>query len=214
MKMTITRALSEAKLTKQKLDKALDDIPSPVDIYVNGVGSTLNQSKEEFIKAFQSSEDKYHDLSLRLDKLKIAIAKANTEVMVSVPDFKGKTKKQVSIYQAILLKDSYIELMKNYIILREKCHKVKNKFDNEMSKLDDKVQKVIEQLYGNKASQISKDSISRTREDAESAYKIEYVEALKKEDLENYISTLDNMIIEIDLTLSEVNASTIITVED
>lgn len=218
MEISVTRALAEIKLIKNKISHNLASTPSPVDVFVNGVGSNKAQNKDEFIAEFISSEQQLVDLKNRLVKLRSAIAEINVKKKVTVPYFKLSKRefenKEVTIYEAILLKDEYEKSIENYKSLAKRFDKANDKYQKETDSKTDNVLDAVKQLYGNKASQISKDTIARTKDDIDNAYRIEYVYVFSKEDLARYIAGFEDAITQIDLVLSETNATTTITLED
>lgn len=214
MKMTITRALAEVKLLNNKLQKLDNKEIDTADVFVGGIGSIANRDKEALTNGFNAHMSGYRDLSIRLRKIKAAIARVNTEKKVLIPIFDTDEKAEFTIYEAILVKSYYENLLNKYREMYVKRTKVEEKYARAVVEGNNKVDKVIEQLYSNKSSQISNDIIAKTKQQYSDAYKVELVEVITLEDIEKACRDLEDRVTDIDLTLSEVNATTMVTVED
>lgn len=211
-RITITRALAELKLINKRIaDKKVPDVS---DIFINNKSKVNGITSEEFIKDTRATINSYIDLLKRRSEIKEAIAKANIENKIKIRDsYKNNTKEiEVTIFSAITIKNTYKDLLVYYNKMALWHTDKQKKHSKTLDELDDKALKITEQLYGNKSSQISKDAIEKIRNDYIKAYDIKLIEVIPSDELYNIINQLEEIITDIDLRLSEVNAKTYIVI--
>ena len=202
MKISITRALAEVKLIDKKLKDADCDLAR---VAINGVlVNSNNQTPQDFLKYARGTIDSRADLRKRKRALKGAIAKANVQTSVKIG------KEELSIIEAIEYKgivSAQIDELSLMIAYLGEAVKIKEK---EEAKTEEKAQRTLESIYGTAKNSLPKDTIEQTLKSFRDAYKIEIVSPIALEKAIAQKDELTDLLSEIDLSLSEINAKTMI----
>lgn len=200
--ISITRALAEVKLIESKLNK--QQIICDVEI-----GSRLSinpqMSKTEVEASSKASMDHIADLFKRRSAIKKAIAKANIETDVTV---KGET---MSLIEAIDYKASAVILLRQYQNFLEQFNKAQTIIDNAERKIETEVSNKVDASYGSN-QQTGKTLVLELTEQYKKIFGGTLISATTKQNVENLISDIQEKVAEIDMCLSEKNASTLIDV--
>lgn len=202
MEISITRALAEVKLIDKKLKDADCDLAR---VAINGVlVNSNNQTPQDFLKYARGTIDSRADLRKRKRALKGAIAKANVQTSVKIG------KEELSIIEAIEYKgivSAQIDELSLMIAYLNEAVKIKEK---EEAKTEEKAQRTLESIYGTAKNSLPKDTIEQTLKSFRDAYKIEIVSPIALEKAIAQKDELTDLLSEIDLSLSEINAKTMI----
>lgn len=205
-KMTIHRALAELKLIDAKIGKQISTM-SPVGIKQKDKLVDGFSTEEDFKTQAQAKFDSVTALITRKVALKSAVVKANGETMVKVAGV------EMSIADAITMK-STVAFKKALVGKLKQTHDTRlgQLFTNN-DQVNANVQRILEATFG-------KENVKATKEDMEAVRK-PYIEANefllvdpikvldKVEALEKEIGDFE---MEVDATLSEINAITFIEI--
>lgn len=204
-KMTIHRALSELKLIDSKIEKQISEILI-VGIHQKGKKVEAIYTEEEFKSRAQSKFDSVMDLIGRKNAIKSAIVKANGETLVKISG------KEMTIADAINFK-SIIKFKKSLINRLKATHNhavgTLNK-NNEI--VEQNVQKLLEFNFGKDAKTDTKDiqAVRDTYIPGNEFHLFDPLKSVEKTDaMEKEVSEFE---VEVDATLSEINAITFIEV--
>lgn len=204
--VTVTRALTRARIIKDKLDSMPSELASlPFGHVRKSEGQTVLKQKEE---AIQAHFDKLQSLQAEYVKIKSAIAKFNNAHTVLVSG------KEYTITEVLALK-SLLTAMQAHNV---KLWAVLRSQDDEKDFLEQSIDKVTEervlQALGSSASIADKAALTTNkRKDVaeEYAYYIPGHELIPKK-YQSEKETIQELVEEIDYTLSEVNAQNTIEV--
>ena len=202
--LTLTRALVELKLYDSKIQKAINEL-RPTSFSVNGVVVDYRQTIEEFTNNYNSQIQKIKDLRNNKSLLKNALMEANASTKVKIGN------KEYTILEALNKKaDIQIE---NEIVRVLKQSVVSS--NNRISNITDQIESNIEQTINSKSASSgnqSKDYIQSVRD----SYKSQLPQPVNIEQVEKLIlekeAEIAEFLAEVDFALSEVNATTKITV--
>lgn len=203
--LTLTRALVELKLYDSKIQKAINEL-RPTSFSVNGVVVDYRQTSEEFTNNYNSQIQKIRDLRNNKSLLKNALMEANASTKVKIGN------KEYTILEALNKKaDIQIE---NEIVRVLKQSVVSS--NNRISDITDQIESNIEQTINSKSASSgnqSKDYIQSVRD----SYKSQLPQPVNIEQVEKLIlekeAEITEFLAEVDFALSEVNATTKITVD-
>ncbi|MDA3048318.1 hypothetical protein [Campylobacter sp. JMF_08 NE1] len=204
MEISITRALAQIKLIDKKLQGGDYKLAK---VAINGVlvnGS--NQTPQDFLKYANGVLDSRADLRKKKRALKGAVAKANVQNTIKIG------KEDLTIIEAIEYKgivSAWIDELSMMIACLDEAAKIKEK---EETKTEEKAQKTLESIYGTVKNTLPKDTIEQTLKSFRDAYKIEIISPLTLEKAIAQKDELVTLLSEIDLSLSEINAKTMIEI--
>jgi hypothetical protein len=204
MELTLTRALNEVKLLEKKIEKYSLSNATWVAISKNG---KIGEHDVNVLKSnADANKQSLVDLILRRNKIKRSILKANNETILNVSD------ESYTIAEAIDLKNFILIEEKVFRNIRRHISDVEFDYERRMQELDNLVERTVNQTIqsdGKKdASVIAgiekyvRDSNKISLEDPS---KIKEWVDIKLEEIEEFKN-------EIDFSLSEINAKTIIYV--
>lgn len=205
-KLSLHRALAELKLTDNKITKKISSIM--VVGYKKEEGLVNEKSQvEDFKTEAASQHDSITSLIARKNALKAAVVAANASTIVEIAEQK------MTIAEAITRKDSiYIE--EQYLnALKMNRRKAQATVESHNTKIDSNALKLVETALGK--DNADENAAKAIQEGYVKSNKIELVDPLGVDkiidDLEEDIS---NFKAEVDASLSEINATTFIEIED
>lgn len=206
-KMTIHRGLAELKIIDDRIQKAIAAV-DPVGFLKTGGKVNGVYSKEDFETHAKAKNQSAIDLINRKAAIKSAIVQANATTMVEIGG------KQMTIADAI----NFRSVIEHKQILLQTLKQKRSGMVTHVETTNAAVDNNALQLA---KTALAKDNVKIEENDAQAiigpytkANRIELVDPLKVDEL---IETLDNEILdfkaEIDATLSEVNATTMIEIK-
>lgn len=205
-KMTIHRALAELKLIDARIEKGIGEI-EPTGIQVKGKLVNGAHDRESFENEAKSKFQSVTDLIERKLKIKSAIVKANAETMITVAG------KSMTIADAINYKQivGVRRMLANTLLNKHKSKETTMEHNNA------KIESNALQLAG---AALQKDNVKIGDNDAVAITK-PYIEANEfhlvdplgvRSKADKIIEEVEKFEVEIDATLSEINATTFIEI--
>jgi hypothetical protein len=203
---SIARLLIELKTTSKRIEKLIIDF-HPGDIKVNKK-LTTNQSVEDFERKARSDDASINALIDYNDLIKSLIVKSNASTPVIVAGEK------MTVAEAIEKKSSIVKkknLLERY---RTALHSLKRQFETLQTKADRELETFITATYGSKdLSKVNKDDLERISVAFRETHEPVIFDPLGIDDkaraLELWISNFES---EVDISLSESNSRTMITI--
>ncbi|MCP4371766.1 MAG: hypothetical protein GY797_27155 [Deltaproteobacteria bacterium] len=209
MEMTTSRALAELKLLDKRIRGTIEK-GTFAGLAQGKKSITGYETNDEFIKAANSSIQSAQDLIKRRQAIKSAIVNSNAKTEVTIAD------KKMSVAEAIERKSS-IEYEKLLLQkLKTKYFSAKDDLENKNSLVRDKLDELLEAHFGKDSSQKIKSDDIKTIADP-------YLEQnewrlIAPKNMEKIITEIEedinNFELEVDYTLSEINAITKIVIDD
>lgn len=209
MKITITRALVELKMLDKKIAQ-VSEFPF-VGVYQKKGKSIINrsESKDDFEKNAKGKMQSLKDLVSRVEKLRLGIAKANAETIVMIGG------KEMTIVEVLVFKERIIPILsKVYKSLSRQIGTVNSHIEQQRVQVESAVSDMLERNLGNDR---------KADKEAYNAIAVPFIEANEfnlsdAADSAKYAENLDSIIqefqTEVDVALSEANATTFIELED
>lgn len=201
---TLTRALVELKLYDSKIEKAIRSL-TPVSYSINGIVSEHRQTSKEFIDTYNAQMQSISDLRNNKVNIKNALMKANAEVIVKIGD------KEYTILEALNRKNDINTDMFLVSNLKASLNTAVTKANKLTETIEDNIEKTINSRSTSSGNQ-SKDFVQSIRESYANQMpvlvNIEVIEKIIKEKE----AEIEEFIAEVDFCLSEVNATTKISV--
>lgn len=204
--LSLHRALAELKLADAKISKKIAAIM--VVGYKKEQGLVNEKTKlDDFNKEAQSQHDSITALVNRKNTLKALIVKANAETVVEIAGQKMTIAEAITRKDSISIEEQYLQALKN------NRRKIQATVESHNTKIDTNALKLVETALG-------KDNAD---ENAAIAIKDGYVKSNQIElvdplGLDKIIEVLEedisNFKAEVDASLSEINATTFIEIED
>lgn len=205
---SLTRALAKVKVYESQIQKFME-INNAISDLKSVSSDTLTYSKRsanEFLKQAKGNIQSLEDIYENRRVLKSAIAKANIETRVIFND------KEYSIFDLMDMKQSLYLKRAVYV----QWQKEVTKMYMESEKVTEKILKTVqEQAMAAMGSGQPKSGElnSKLYDDISKQLSVDVVSALSEEEIKVKIEEIDSFLAEVDMTLSEVNARTEITVE-
>lgn len=208
-KMTIHRALAELKLIDSKIEKAISVI-DPTGVKQEGKLVNSLTDEELFKSEAKSKFQSVNDLIIRKTLIKSAIVEANGVTSVSVGGV------EMTIADAINFKTT-IEFKKDLITsLKQKHNKVKAIFIKKNEELDNVALENAKIMIGKQGDNNIKATDEDVKAIVEPYVKRNKLHLIDPLDVDKLIEKLQNEVdafeIDVDATLSEINAITIIEI--
>lgn len=205
-KMTIHRALAELKTLDKRIDSKTESL-KPVGFNVDGGKVNKRYELSEFAKQVSSDLQSINDLILRKVRLKSAIVKANSETLVNIAGKEMTISDAISYKQVLnmkkLLKNSLeVELLKTLTII-EKAN----------ATVESNALKIAENALQKDNVKITDKDVLNVTEPYLKKNLCELVDPLKIEvKIKELQEDIDSFELEVDATLSEINATTYIEI--
>lgn len=210
MKYTITRALAELKVLRQRHEGKVSELKAIAVKHGNKLRNPYSSYREEnFKEQSVSSVQSIEDLQNRIIEIKNAIDASNFTTKVNIGD------KEMTVLEALNMKNS-IGLKKTYLsALKRQMMNARNEFERALNDNKLRIEKIIQDQTAASSSVKDPEIEKKTVESIESLYKVEFVDAIdlekKIESLEKEISNFEN---NVDYALSEANSTTYIEIPD
>lgn len=200
--ISITRALAEVKLIESKLQKSINicDVEIANKLYINPHLNT-----DELVKSAKANIQSVKDLYDRRTQIKKSIAKANVDNTITVNGT------QMSLIEAIDFKNSHKLLLSQYNNWLTQFITAQKKVDDIDDKIETEVSNKVEASYGSN-QQTSKNIVNELTEQYKKLWGANIVSGINKLELESMIQQLTQTVSEIDMCLSEANASIVIDI--
>lgn len=211
--MTLTRALAEVKHIKAKFDRMLST--SRFVAVAQGQETSKHLTAEagllsvdifsaSAMSAFQSCEDQIK----RYNAIRKNLILANATTTVTIGS------QTMTIAEAIERKSSIVMEQKLLNSMKSQYANAQNAYDQLNTRLLDTIERSILQLYGNDRSKVTEEQSKVVSDAKRREFEPSVVDPLKlSERIEALASRIEDFNNEINYSLSEVNASTKITVE-
>jgi hypothetical protein len=205
-KMTIHRGLAELKLIDSKIEKQISEI-KPVGINQKGKLILEYIGEEDFKKNAQSKLDSITDLIDRKSKIKAAIVKANGETMVKVGEKEMTIADAINFKAVLTLKKQLIEkFKKEFMFMVGTLNK-----NNET--VQGNLHKLLEFTFGKENVKVDAKDIKAVADPYIEANQWHLFDPLGAEKLiESMEKEVSDFETEVDASLSEINAVTLIEI--
>lgn len=206
--MSLTRALAEVKLLEKRVAKQSSEL-QPIAVKVGGKIKQPFQVEETKFKAdVQSAWDSITDLIKRRQKIKRALNKANAETEVTIGDQK------MTIAEAIDMK-SFIKNQENLLnYLRQEKARSNTQIERINEKVNQGLQKLLEQHFSKEGNarpkQEDMQEISEPYLKNNQAALVDPINIDEK--IKELQKQIDEFILNVDFSLSEINSKTEITI--
>lgn len=211
--MTLTRALAETKSIQDRLGRLLDQ--SYFVTIAQGQGSNkkiamtsmLDKTVEAAERQIQANFQSATDLISRYQLIKRALILANAATEITIAG------KRMTIAEAIERKKS-IEMEKSLLlVLRQQYKGGVSTVEQLNNRLNDTIEKGITQLYGSDRTKITEEQlqvVSQAKKQDFEPFLVDPLSISKK--IEELTESIENFLTEINFSLSEVNAKTVVEI--
>lgn len=213
-KMTLTRALVEAKAIKVKLDRVLNgsyfvSITQGIDANKKIAVSELSgKSVEEVTKEIKSTYQSAKDLIKRYNAIKRAIIQTNAATLIKVAGH------EMTIAEAIERKNSISLDQRLLTTMRQNYNASVKAVETLENRLNETIDKSISQLYGSERAKITDEQIKIVSDAKKRDFDPALLDPLKlSNEISELTSSIEDFLSEVDFALSEANAKTEIQVE-
>lgn len=212
MQISITRALSELKVLQDRINRSIIEgvfvgVTTGKGNYSTSVVGGVKTTLEAASATIQGSFDKVEDLITRRQKIKSAIILSNAKTLVNING------KEMTVAEAIEMK-STVESKKIQLQGMRNQFNAANQIINQVNTtLEAVIQQSLDKVYGTEKSKVDStllESIADPQRQQKEASLLDPCKIADKiEKLQNEIQILES---EVDFTLSESNAKTVIEV--
>lgn len=212
--LTIHRILSELKTIDDRINKSIREFkPLTVKRGLNNLvnnGTRIPISEEDFVSNAESDYQSINALIDRKFKLRSALIRANGQTEVTVAGKKYTISEAIEMRQLIQFKSILLSKMRDELL------KAQSTFDQTSQSVDAEFERTVATQT---SSLTNKSDISRVRDEYRMTfYKINEVKMVDPLKISEEISKLEKEVndftVEIDATLSTVNATTLVEIED
>jgi hypothetical protein len=209
MKYTITRALAELKVLKNRYNSEINTMKLIAVKHGNKLRSPYSSYKEEdFRKQALATYQSVVALEKRIVSIKAAIDASNFQTKIQVGG------KEMTVLEALNMK-SFIDLKKTRLsYYKSLMQRARNEYEQALSDNKNRIEKIVTEQTAS-SSVKDPDIEKKTIESIESLYKVDFIDPLELEEkikeLETEIQDFEN---NVDYALSESNSTTYIEVED
>lgn len=204
--LSLHRALAELKLADNKISKKIATIM--VVGYKKEEGLVNEKTKlEDFNKEALSQHDSITALIARKNALKALIVKANAETIVEIAGQKMTIAEAITRKDSIFIEEQYLQALKN------NKRKIQTTIETHNTKIDANALKLVETALGK--DNADENAAKAIQEGYLKSNKIELVDPLELDKIiEELEEDISNFKAEVDASLSEINATTTIEIED
>jgi uncharacterized FlaG/YvyC family protein len=210
MKYSITRALAELKLLKDRYNK---------EVYSSSLIAVKRGMKirppytsfkeEDFVKTAGSQYQSIITLRRRMDKIKLAIDKSNFETIVKIGD------KEMTVLEALVKKsniDFDIALLDR---MKTQLQTARAEFEKSINENNAKVESIVHDQLTNKDVAKKADVEKEACETVDKLYEVKMIDPLALEDkIKELESEIEEFQKNVDFVLSESNSKTYIEIPD
>lgn len=200
-KLTITRALTELKTLKARLNKEITNMMSPVNVKYSGKLIELSHIKEsDWVEKVKAEQQSIEDLQKRIFKIKTEIDKANETTKVKIGG-KEMTIAEALVYKAVIIPFKE-DILRKY---KMSMASAKNGYEARLRDNDLKVERLTSDKDKDKSSP------EEIKKSIDAIYPVEFLDPIKLDlkikELEREIEDFNS---EVDFVLSESNSTTFI----
>jgi hypothetical protein len=205
-KMTLHKALSELKILDSRIEKNIDAM-TPVGLMVKGKKVNQFYDLDEFNTNANSKHQSIIDLIERKNKIKKALVLKNAQTTVKIGGEKMTIADAITYKDSIILRRKYISYLRNEL----------NNYVAQMNRSNEQVQanslRLAETALGNDNINISDKDVKNIINPYIEANELILVDPLKIEKkIESLESEIENFELNVDASLSEINALTTIEI--
>lgn len=209
MKYTITRALAELKVLKNRYNSEVSTMMPIAVKRGNKLRSPYSSYKEEdFRKQALAIYQSVVALEKRIVSIKAAIDASNFQTKIQVGG------KEMTVLEALNMK-SFIDLKKTRLsYYKSLMQRARNEYEQALSDNKNRIENIITEQTAS-SSVKDPDIEKKTIESIESIYKVDFVDPLELEEKIKELGTeIQDFENNVDYALSESNSTTYIEVED
>lgn len=209
-KISVTRALAELKRLDKEFSTLIDNSPY-IAIQVGEGDQAVGPNNipvAECVKAIQSAWDQINQIQKTRSSLKAAIVKSNATVVVTVAG------KQMTVAEAIELK-STISAQRTMLSNMKRSYSMAQTAQNEHNKkVEEKIDNLLKSVYSADRSKVDSSNYDAVAKPQWAKAKASLIDPLKLADqIKAKEAYIEELVTEVDYTLSEVNARTDIEYE-
>lgn len=205
-KLSLHRALAELKLADNKISKKIENIM--VVGYKKEDGLVNERTKlKDFNEEASSQHDSITALIARKNALKALIVKANAETIVEIAGQKMTIAEAITRKDSIYIEEQYLNSLKN------NRRKIQATVESHNTKIDANALRLVETALGK--DNADENAAIAIKEGYVKSNKIELVDPLGLDSIIDELEEdISNFKAEVDASLSEINATTFIEIED
>ena len=210
MKYSITRALAELKLLKNRYNKEVQRLSLIAVKRGMKIRPPYTSFKEEdFIKTAESQYQSIIALRRRMDEIKLAIDKSNFETTVKIGD------KEMTVLEALVKKSNIISDVDLLGCMKTQLRIAKAEFEKSMNENSAKVESIVHDQLTNKDVAKKSDVEKEACETVDKLYEVKMIDPLTLEDkIKELEKEIDEFQKNVDFVLSESNSRTYIEIPD
>lgn len=203
--ITLTRALVELKSLNNKIDRLSDQL-MVVEVKKGDKIYLTNEDLKAFNKKAQASFQQLSDLIERYNNIKEKILNTNSTTKVEIAGKEYTIASAINRKNSIHMYQTFIERLKtNYNYARRSVEETNTETKRRLDKMLEKELESSSKTNKETIDSISKPFLAANTVELADPLGVENVIKIMEDDVENFLA-------EVDLTLSEVNAKTYITV--
>lgn len=212
MQISITRALSELKVLQDRINRSIIEgvfvgVTTGKGTYSTSVVGGVKTTLEAASASIQGSFDKVEDLIARRQKIKSAIILSNAKTLVNING------KEMTVAEAIEMKSTVESKKIQLQYMRNQFNGANQTINQVNTALEAVIQQSLDKVYGAEKSKVDStllESIADPQRQQKEASLLDPCKIAEKiENLQNEIQILES---EVDFTLSESNAKTVIEI--
>ena len=208
-KMSVHKALAERKTLESRIGTAIN-----TSRFIN-VNKHSNEKiegllVEDYKKTLQGAWDKISDLIKRQEAINRAVTLSNAVTKVKIGE------DEYTVAEAIWMKNHGVEFYERLKRVLETQHAqaVSTIADKNGKELEERAEKYVIGMYGEKESKVSTDDIEKTRKSFIENHTYDLIDPIKsQEKIEWLEQKINNFMVDVDSALSVSNAVTEITIE-
>ena len=208
-KISITRALSELKTEKKRLEKKIREFrPIAVQRGASLVGCYRGSKVDDFVDSAKESNQSINDLLTRIEKVKAAIEESNSTTKVMIAGKEYTVREAINMKSLIGYKKTLLQVMKEEFI------KASEDFEDAEETNKKRVEKLVQDASASGSGKLDPAIEENALKSVESLYSIKVVDPIG---LDKLIPALEKEIEDfetnVDFVLSESNSKTAIEVD-
>lgn len=208
--LTITRALNELKLLKNRHGK---EIQKNFNIIAVKHGSRLKPpyaaySPADFEKGIDPTYQSVVKLEEQIFEIKSKIDKSNSETIVKIGDKEMTVREAIAMKELIAIKEARLEVMKKSL---ENARAV---FERALKENQDSISRQVSDYISNTTGKIDPEIEKGIVESTESLYKVEMIDHGLSDKIKALEKEIEDFKNNVDFVLSESNSITTIEISD
>jgi hypothetical protein len=213
--MSLTRVLSEIKMLKKRITKAIQEgtfigmskgIADSRKVY----GMRTQETVSDFETRIKANGQQVKDLINRFESLRVALIRTNSATVITDSSVVVKLGGETMTIAEAIDKKLIMEYKKSYLhVIRQQYSTVSSSIESANYTLNQEIEKALTIAYANDKSKVSAEQYSAIAEPRKKEHEAAAIDPLG---LLNMISSFEEEIelftTELDFTLSEINART------